>query len=219
MLWMINKHLGELDNIIYEVIIVDDNSPDGTFLVAKQMQELYDSTKLKILRRSGKLGLGSAYADGLKMANGDFVFLMDADLSHHPKFMTKFIEKQKENNNDIVVGTRYVPGGGVAGWDFIRIITSRGANLLASLFLPCTSSDLTGSYRLYKKEVLERLIDEVKSKTYVFQLEILVRAENLGYSIAEFPINFVDRIYGESKLGTNEVITYIKGVWNLFCET
>ena len=217
-LWMINKYLSELENILYEVIIVEDNSPDGTFQVAKQMQELYGESKIKILRRSGKLGLGSAYVEGLKLANGKFVFLMDADLSHHPKYMVKFIEKQRENDDDIISSTRYALGGGVAGWDFKRILTSRGANLLASLLLNPSFSDLTGSYRLYKKEILERLMNEVKGRAYVFQMEVLVRAEKLGYSISEIPIIFVDRIYGQSKLGVNEIISYIKGTWTLCCE-
>ena len=218
-LWMIDKHLGEIDNITYEVIIVEDNSPDGTFQIAKQMQDFFGMSKIKILQRSGKLGLGSAYADGLKLVSGNFVFLMDADLSHHPKYMRNFIERQKEDDNDVVVGTRYNFGGGVTGWDFGRILTSRGANLLAALFLTRSFSDLTGSYRLYKREVLERLIKEVKGKTYVFQMEVLCRAEKLGYSIVEFPIIFVDRIYGRSKLGASEIVSYIKGVWSLFCET
>ena len=132
--------------------------------------------------------------------------------------MVKFIEKQRENDDDIISSTRYGLGGGVAGWDFKRILTSRGANLLASLLLNPSFSDLTGSYRLYKKETLERLMNEVKGRAYVFQMEVLVRAEKLGYSISEIPIIFVDRIYGQSKLGVNEIISYIKGIWTLCCE-
>ena len=115
-------------------------------------------------------------------------------------------------------GTRYASSGGVAGWDMRRIITSRGANLIANLLLNPGISDLTGSFRLYKRKVLENLMQEVKGKTYVFQMEVIVRAMKLGYSIAEVPIIFVDRIYGESKLGANEIISYLKGLWNLFME-
>jgi dolichol-phosphate mannosyltransferase len=132
--------------------------------------------------------------------------------------MSEFINKQKEKNYDVVTGTRYAQGGGVAGWDMKRIITSRGANLLANLLLNPGVSDLTGSFRLYKREVLENLISLVKGKTYVFQMEIIVRAKKLNYSVAEVPIIFVDRIYGESKLGANEIISYLKGLWQLFME-
>ena len=101
---------------------------------------------------------------------------MDADLSHHPKFIPQFIAKQKDNNTDIVTGTRYLPGGGVHGWDLNRKLTSRVANYLASTLLKPKASDLTGSFRLYKKEVLEAIIPKVKSRGYVFQMEIITRA-------------------------------------------
>eukprot|EP01034_Spumella_vulgaris_P021832 gene21832-27903_t len=106
----------------------------------------------------------------------------------------------------------------IAGWDLKRIFTSRGANLLANLLLSPGLSDLTGSYRLYKKEVLADLMLSVKGKTYVFQMEVIVRAKERGYSIAEVPIVFVDRLYGESKLGATEIVSYIKGLWGLFMD-
>lgn len=106
----------------------------------------------------------------------------------------------------------------VAGWDLRRVVTSRGANLLANLLLWPNVSDLTGSYRLYKKEVLQDLVLSVKGRTYVFQMEVIVRAAQKGYSIAETPIVFVDRLYGESKLGANEIVSYLRGLWNLFLD-
>ena len=169
--------------------------------------------------RPGKLGLGSAYIDGLSKCKGEFVILMDADLSHHPKFIPQFIEKQRKNNTDIVTGTRYLPGGGVHGWDLMRKLTSRVANYLASTLLQPKASDLTGSFRLYKKEVLEAIIPKVKSRGYVFQMEIITRAQVMGYSIEEVPITFVDRVYGESKLGQNEIIGFAKGLLYLFATT
>ena len=216
-IWMIDKHLSTA-KVDYEVVIIDDNSPDGTLDAAKKLQALYSEEKIKILSRPGKLGLGSAYMDGLKFSSGNFVFLMDADMSHHPLHMSAFIAKQREGDFDVVSGTRYAQGGGVAGWDLKRIITSRGANLLANLLLnPCVS-DLTGSFRLYKRSVLQHLMKSVKGKTYVFQMEIIVRARQLDYKVAEVPIIFVDRIYGYSKLGADEIISYIKGLWNLFLD-
>jgi dolichol-phosphate mannosyltransferase len=214
---MLNKHF-TLHSIHYEVIIVEDNSPDGTLAVAQALRDIYGSDRVTIIPRPGKMGLGSAYMDGLKKCRGDFVFLMDADMSHHPKHMVEFIAKQKNTGADIITGTRYALGGGVAGWDLRRVLTSRGANLLANLLLTPGISDLTGSFRLYKKGVLERLMNSVKGKTYVFQMEVIVRAKQQGYMIAEVPIIFVDRIYGESKLGANEIISYIKGLWALFLD-
>lgn len=199
-----------------EVVIVDDNSPDKTSEVAVRLQKIYPN-KITLHQRPGKLGLGSAYIEGLQFCKGNFVILMDADLSHHPKFIEQFIKKQQETNCDIVTGTRYKYGhGGVYGWDFRRKLTSRVANFLAKTLLGNNCSDLTGSFRLYKKNVLEKVIKDIVSKGYAFQMEIVIRAVQYGYSIEEVPIIFVDRIYGESKLGTNEIVIYLKGVWKLF---
>lgn len=129
----------------YEIIIVEDNSPDGTLAIANKLQDVYGRSKIVILSRPGKLGLGSAYIDGLKLCSGNYIFLMDADMSHHPKYIPSFISKQSERDYDIITATRYAQGGGVAGWDLKRVITSRGANLLATLLLNPTTTDLTGA--------------------------------------------------------------------------
>lgn len=200
-------------------MIVEDNSPDGTLQVARELQNIFGKEHIVILPREGKLGLGSAYRDGLKLATGDFVFLMDADLSHHPKFIPEFIKKQAEHDCDIVTGTRYVSGGGVYGWDLRRKLTSRVANYLATVLLNPSVTDLTGSFRLYKRDVIEDIMSAIQGLGYVFQMEILVRARQRQYSIAEVPITFVDRIYGESKLGAGEIVAYLKGLLNLFFTT
>jgi dolichol-phosphate mannosyltransferase len=114
------------------------------------------------------MGLGSAYIDGINFCTGDFVVIMDADLSHHPKYLPTFIERQKASGCDIVTGTRYKPGGGVFGWDFGRKLTSRVANFIAKSTLGSSYSDLTGSFRLYKKEVLAKVIKDVVSRGYAF---------------------------------------------------
>lgn len=106
--------------------------------------------------------------DGIKLCNGDFVVIMDADLSHHPKYLKDFIEKQKKTDSDIVTGSRYINGGGVMNWGFKRKLTSRGANFLASTMLGVKCSDLTGSFRLYKKSVLEKVMKDVISRGYAF---------------------------------------------------
>lgn len=204
----------EQHKLSLEIVVVDDNSPDGTQEVVANLQKIYPN-RIKLHARPGKLGLGSAYRDGLKYCEGKFIILMDADLSHHPKFIPEFIQKQKSTKANIVTGTRYVSKGGVFGWDLRRKLTSRVANFLADTLLAPQCSDLTGSFRLYERDVLEVLMNKVKSKGYAFQMEVIIRAREEKYEISEVPITFVDRIFGESKLGTNEVVTYLRGVWNL----
>ncbi|KAJ0396841.1 hypothetical protein P43SY_001788 [Pythium insidiosum] len=216
--WLLEKSFRE-NSLDYEIVIVEDNSPDGTLQVATELQKIYGKDHIVILPRAGKLGLGSAYRDGLKQATGDFVILMDADLSHHPKFIPEFIAKQASGDYDIVTGTRYVQGGGVFGWDLRRKLTSRVANYLATVLLNPHCSDLTGSFRLYKRDVIEDIMSSIQGLGYVFQMEILVRARLKQYSIAEVPITFVDRIYGESKLGAGEIVAYLKGLVQLFLTT
>ncbi|KAI3650600.1 hypothetical protein MP228_004081 [Amoeboaphelidium protococcarum] len=210
----------------WEIVIIDDNSPDGTQQVAKQLQKVYGTDKIVLKTRAGKLGLGSAYKFGLECARGEFVILMDADLSHHPKFIPEFILKQKETGADIVTGTRYNNSksgdgysAGVYGWSLKRKLTSRGANMLGSIMLGANVSDLTGSFRLYKKSVLDKCINSCTSKGYVFQMEIIVRAiQQFGFSVEEVGITFVDRLYGESKLGVNEIIGFVKGLFKLLID-
>uniref|UniRef100_A0A674P238 Dolichol-phosphate mannosyltransferase subunit 1 n=1 Tax=Takifugu rubripes TaxID=31033 RepID=A0A674P238_TAKRU len=216
--WLLVKYFNK-SGYDYEIIVIDDASPDGTLDVAKQLQEIYGKDKVVLRPRASKLGLGTAYLHGIKQATGNFIFIMDADLSHHPKFMPDFIKKQKEGNYDLVSGTRYRGSGGVYGWDLRRKLISRGANFLTQTLLRPNASDLTGSFRLYKKEVLETLVEKCMSKGYVFQMEIIIRARQLKYTIGEVPISFVDRVYGESKLGGNEIVSFAKGLLLLFATT
>ncbi|XP_034949342.1 dolichol-phosphate mannosyltransferase subunit 1 [Chelonus insularis] len=215
--WLIVKYMTDLAP--YEIIIIDDGSPDGTLEVAKKLQALYGEHRIVLKPREKKLGLGTAYIHGIKHATGNFIIIMDADLSHHPQFIPKMIELQKEKNYDIVTGTRYIDGGGVYGWDFKRKLISRGANFLTQILLRPGVSDLTGSFRLYKKDILQKLIESCVSKGYVFQMEMIVRARQFNYTIGEVPISFVDRVYGQSKLGGSEIIQFIKGLLYLFATT
>lgn len=203
----------------YEIIIIDDNSPDKTQEVAEQLQKIYGTDRIVLRPRPAKLGLGTAYVHGIKHATGDFIIIMDADMSHHPRHIGEFITLQQQHNYDIVTGTRYCQGGGVYGWDLMRKLISRGANYLAQVLLNPGVSDLTGSFRLYKKDALEKLVKSCQSKGYVFQMEIIVRARQYNFSIGEVPIAFVDRVYGESKLGGNEIVSYAKGLLHLFATT
>ncbi|PRT54970.1 Dolichol-phosphate mannosyltransferase subunit 1 [Wickerhamiella sorbophila] len=215
LVWMLAKMFEE-NKLEWEVIIVDDASPDGTLDVAKKLVRVYGKEHIILRPRTGKLGLGTAYVHGLESVTGDFVIIMDADFSHHPEAIPEFIAKQKTESFDIVTGTRYKGNGGVYGWDLKRKLVSRGANFLASTLLRPHVSDLTGSFRLYKKEVLQKIISVTQSKGYVFQMEMMVRARSLGFTIGEVPISFVDRVYGESKLGGDEIVQYLRGVWMLF---
>ncbi|PHH65058.1 hypothetical protein CDD81_3456 [Ophiocordyceps australis] len=214
MVWLLNRTFTECD-LDWEIIIVDDGSPDGTQDVARQLVKAY-SPHVILKPRAGKLGLGTAYVYGLQFATGNFIIIMDADFSHHPKFIPQMVAKQKSANYDIVTGTRYAGNGGVYGWDLKRKLVSRGANLFADTVLRPGVSDVTGSFRLYKKSVLQRVIASTESKGYTFQMEMIVRAKAMGCSVAEVPISFVDRLYGESKLGGDEIVEYAKGVFSLW---
>lgn len=219
--------------------MIDDGSPDGTLEVGKELQKIYGENKILLRPRASKLGLGTAYIHGIKHANGNFIIIMDADLSHHvnlfllycclivyslnlifqPKFIPEFIELQRTKDFDIISGTRYLGNGGVSGWDFKRKLISRGANFLSQILLRPNASDLTGSFRLYKKDVLENCIKRCVSKGYVFQMEMLVRARQQKFTIGEVPISFVDRVYGESKLGGTEIVQFAKNLLYLFATT
>jgi len=211
--WLIFRALDGVCS--FEIIVIDDNSPDGTGAVAEKLQKLYGADRIVLAPRAGKLGLGTAYIHGLERARGEFIVIMDADMSHHPKFIPEFIAKQAATGADIVTGTRYALGGSVYGWDLRRKLTSRVANYLAQVALRPRVSDLTGSFRLYRRDALGAIVKKTLSKGYVFQMEIVVRARELGYSIDEVPITFVDRVYGLSKLGNADILAYLKGLWSL----
>lgn len=212
--WMLNRMFTE-NKLDWELIIVDDGSPDGTQEVAKQLVEVY-APHVVLQTRTGKLGLGTAYVHGLQFASGNFIIIMDADFSHHPKYIPQMIALQKKADYDIVTGTRYAPGGGVYGWDLRRRMTSKGANIIADTVLRPGVSDLTGSFRLYKRAVLEKLFESTDVRGFSMQMALAVTAKALGYTIAEVPIVFVDRVYGDSKLSTSEMAEYLFGVVNLW---
>ena len=262
--YLIDKVFNEA-KLSYEVVIVDDSSPDNTLEVAQAIQKSYGEKHVQIVSRKGKLGLGTAYIAGLKAAKGERVILMDADLSHHPKFIPQMVELMDKTKVPIITGTRYALGGGVYGWDMKRKLTryvrkeimrtrdlyvwlplvdccdtsgyfslqlkihrnlflstrklSKGANFLADFLLNPGVSDLTGSFRLYERKVLEKILPQIQCKGYAFQMEIIVRSKKAGFQVNEVPITFVDRIYGESKLGTKEIIMYIQGLMQLFFTT
>jgi len=218
MIWLINDAFTK-SGYNWEVIIIEDSSPDNTLEAALRLQKIFGVSRIVIHSRPGKMGLGSAYIDGIELATGNFIIIMDADMSHHPKEIAKFIEKQAQSDFDIVTGTRYTGDGGVWGWNLKRKFISRTANYIADCLLNLQVSDITGSFRLYKKSVLKHLMSVCESTGYVFQMEMIVRAKQYKYTIGEVPITFVDRIFGESKLGGVEIGMYLNGLLSFFFQS
>jgi dolichol-phosphate mannosyltransferase len=182
------------------VLVVDDNSPDGTQAAVESKMETREHVHL--LRRPGKQGLGMAYKAGFQWAfdrGFDCVLQMDADFSHPPTKLPAMIEGLK--NNSVTNGSRYIPSGGVSGWGITRRVISRGGNLYARSMLGMRLNDMTGGFVGWRREVLESIdYHSVGSKGYVFQIELKYRATRKGYSILEVPIHFENRKLGKSKM-------------------
>ena len=190
-----------------DILVVDDSSPDGTAdWVEEQMQTDH---RLKLIKRAGKLGLGSAVLAAMDYAvqnNYDFLINMDADLSHPPRFLPA-IRSKAEEGFDIVIGSRYVPGGKIEGWSWTRRWMSRTINLYARCLLGLKTLDNSGSYRCYRITLLRRLDPaSVLSRGYSFFEEILFRLRKLGGTFAEIPITFEERRIGQSKLNVKEIL-------------
>ncbi|MEX0813002.1 MAG: polyprenol monophosphomannose synthase [Chitinophagales bacterium] len=189
----------------FHLLIVDDNSPDGTAGLIKELMEQYPN-RLFLESRQGKLGLGTAYIHGFKWGiknNYDYILEMDADFSHPPEKLIELVAAC-ENGADIAVGSRYTSGGKVKDWPMSRIMLSYFANLYVQFitWIPCR--DATAGFVCYKKEVLETInLDSIKFIGYAFQIEMKYKAWKLGFGIAEVPITFVDRIRGTSKMSTH----------------
>lgn len=186
--------------------------------VIRALQAVYGAQRLRLVSRPRKLGLGSAYAAGLAACSGGWVVLMDADLSHHPKHIPALVARQAATGADVVCGSRYLGGGGVAGWGLARKLTSRGANVLARTALGLAPTDLTGAFRLYRRSLLAALLPVARCTGYAFQMEVLARAAAAGARVAEVPIVFVDRLYGASKLGPHEFAQFLAGLARLLLE-
>lgn len=183
------------------VLVVDDNSPDGTGQLAEDIAK--KDPRVRVLRRPGKMGLGSAYLDAFRMGlreDYDLFFEMDADLSHDPAYLPDFIDRFGQGA-DLVIGSRNVPGGGVEGWGPGRHLLSKGGSLYSRWILGLGINDLTSGYKGFRRQVLQAIdLDEVHSEGYSFQIELTFRAVQKGFKVAEVPIIFVDRRAGQSKM-------------------
>lgn len=190
----------------YEIIVVDDNSPDGTGELVKKISKI--NSKVKLIQRPERTGLGDAYKVGFQHAKGNIIFEMDADLSHNPKDIPKFLKGLEYG--DIVVGSRYIKGGGNLYRQKKRIIISRVANILASFFFQIHLTDCTSGYRAYKRKVIDTIIPYVNCQKYTFQVEMLEKAKIFNFKVCEVPIKFRDRYNGESKFNISEVLEFLK---------
>jgi len=190
------------------VIVVDDNSPDGTADAVEGLKKEYPIT---LIRRHEKGGIGSAYITGFRKAleqGADVIFEMDADLSHDPNEIPNFMVDTK--NFDLVLGSRYIEGGSIENWNFIRRLISKGGNIVARILLGMDINDITTGYRAYRREALEGIdLASIKSNGYAFQAEMLFRVSEMGLGIKEMPITFRDRVHGKSKLSRMEIIRFM----------
>ena len=189
-----------------DVLVVDDNSPDGTGAIADELAA--EHPEVHVMHREGKLGLGTAHIAGMRFSiEKDYahVLTMDADFSHHPKYLPDLIHGME--THDLVMGSRYIEGGGVVGWGLKRKLMSWCANFLTRTVLRLKARDCSGGFKCYKVETLKKLdLDDIFSVGYSFQEEMVYRCQKAGFSIGESPIVFEDRTAGTSKATFREVL-------------
>jgi dolichol-phosphate mannosyltransferase len=198
-----------------EVLVVDDNSPDGT---GKMVEELKTSNpRIKLITRAKKSGLGTAYIAGFNYAlqnRYDYIFEMDSDFSHDPDYIPDFLKAI--NDSDLVLGSRYIRGVNVVNWPIARLLLSYFANVYARWVTGLPIRDSTGGFKCFRREVLEKIgLDNIHSNGYAFQIEMSFRVWKKGFRIKEIPIIFVDRRAGESKMSKRIVREAIWMVWKL----
>jgi dolichol-phosphate mannosyltransferase len=209
---LISQILALTPSMPLDVLVIDDNSPDGTGEIADRLSHTH--ANVHALHRPGKMGLGTAYVRGFTWAierGYDYVFEMDCDFSHHPRYLPTFLEKIK--GSDLVIGSRYVQGGRTPDWGLMRKFISRGGNAFARLMLNLKTHDCTGGFRCYHREILERIPwENVNLQGYGFQVSAVYYVEQMGGKVVEFPIVFEDRRVGQSKMSTKifiEAFAYV----------
>ncbi len=204
----------------FSLLVVDDNSPDGTGDLAEELRSSFPG-RMELLRRSGKLGLGTAYLAGFRIAlrlGYSYLFQMDADFSHDPADLPRLLA-ELQAGADLVIGSRYAPGGGTQNWPLWRLAMSRGGSLYARAVLGLPIRDLTGGYRGWRRQTLLDIpLGQVRSEGYSFQLEMAYRSARAGKRMVEIPIRFVERRSGASKMSTAIFLEAIMTVWRLRLE-
>ncbi|NIS37731.1 polyprenol monophosphomannose synthase [Candidatus Saccharibacteria bacterium] len=197
------------------VLVIDDNSPDKTAELVKDLME--ENNHLFLIERSGKMGLGTAYIAGFKYAlehDYDYVFEMDADLSHDPREIPNFLKESQ--NADLVIGSRYLTGVNVINWPLRRLMLSMFASQYTRIVTGLPLTDCTGGYKCFRRQVLEAIpLDEVRSNGYSFQIEMNFKVWKRGFRIKEISIIFTDRTVGKSKMSRKIVLEAIFMVWKL----
>ena len=187
---------------IFDILIIDDNSPDGTANIVKDLQKSF--TNLHLLERPGKLGLGTAYLAGFKWAlerGYEFIYEMDADFSHDPNDLMKLFQACSEDGADLAIGSRYISGVNVVNWPLSRVLMSYIASIYVRIITGMKIMDTTAGFKCYRRKVLENIrLDKIKSVGYGFQIEMKFKTWKMGYKIVEVPIIFTDRKLGASKM-------------------
>lgn len=198
-----------------DILIIDDNSPDGTGRVADHLAAAHP--EVSVLHRPGKLGLGTAYVAGFRhaLARGyDRIITMDADFSHDPRYLPEFLRAFE--THDVVVGARYITGGGVRNWPPYRLALSRGGSLYTRLITGMPLHDATGGFNGFRAEVIRAIQPErIRSEGYSFMIEMKFRSWKKGFRIAEIPIVFVDRTRGTSKMSKRIFLEAVFMVWKI----
>lgn len=202
----------------FDVLIVDDGSPDGTGNIVKELQKEFDN-RIFLESRSGKLGLGTAYIHGFKWSINkeyDYIFEMDCDFSHNPEDLIRLYNACAIEGADVSIGSRYCKGGKVKNWPLKRILMSYFASVYVRVILLISIKDTTAGFKCYKREVLEKInLDAVIFKGYAFQICMKYAAIKHGFKITEVPITFVDRLYGVSKMNSGIFKEAFFGVWKM----
>jgi dolichol-phosphate mannosyltransferase len=210
---LISQVLAQNDGI--HIIVVDDNSPDGTGIIVDNIAAT--NNRVHVLHRSTKMGLGSAYRDGFRYAlanNADYIFEMDADFSHDPERLGSFLEKIKDY--DLVIGSRYLNGVSVVNWPIRRLMLSYFASVYTRFVTGIRISDCTSGFKCFRREVVEAInLDKIKSDGYSFQIEMNYRCIEKGFRVGEIPIIFIDRHSGTSKMSKKIVREAVLMVWKL----
>lgn len=200
--------LGEAAPEGFRILVVDDDSPDGTGRIADRLAAEHE--QVQVLHRTEREGLGPAYVAGFQHAlsqGAGFVFEMDSDFSHDPRDLARLLEPVRDGRADVALGSRYVAGGAVLDWGLLRRIISRGGSLYAAVILGLTVRDLTGGFKCFRADVLEAIdLPSVEAYGYAFQVELTNRAIRHGFRVVEVPITFRDRLRGKSKMSAKIAI-------------
>ncbi len=202
----------------FHVLIVDDNSPDGTAARVKELQGQWGE-RLHLHQRAGKLGLGTAYIAGFRFAldrDYEFIFEMDADFSHNPKDLLRLLKAVKDDGADVAIGSRYVGKGGIKNWPADRLILSFGASLYVRMITWMNIKDPTAGFICYRSKVLKAIdMDKIRFIGYAFQIEMKYYSHLMGFKLAEIPITFTDRVLGKSKMNSSIISEAIMGVLSM----